>query len=207
MFNGYSKKEAISLAEDIRDFSELGDFFEQPVRTYSSGMRSRLGFSAGVITEVDILMIDEVLAVGDKNFKKKAEKAMMEKIFSDQTVLFVSHSEKQINRICDRCIDLSNGGEIEVSPFTNKKALSLALPQELVRSIVMEDYDSVNKMVRNDFRMLRDVAVIIENKEPTLALNLMKKAHLLNPDGQYIKAKIDEYVQRENSGAKYDSKL
>lgn len=109
MFNGYSKERAIEVAEEIKDFCQLGDFFEQPVRTYSSGMRAKLGFSAGIITHVDLLMIDEVLAVGDKNFRAKAEKAMLEKIGgSEQTVLFVSHSEKQVRRICNRAIDLSN---------------------------------------------------------------------------------------------------
>lgn len=108
MFNGFSKKDAIKKANEIKDFSELGKFFEQPVRTYSSGMRSKLGFSAGLITKVDILMIDEVLSVGDKDFREKAEKAMLEHIGGqNQTVLFVSHSEKQINRICNRSIDLS----------------------------------------------------------------------------------------------------
>ena len=110
MFNGYSKKEAIKLAELIKNFSELGDFFEQPVRTYSSGMRAKLGFSAGMITKVDILMIDEVLAVGDKNFRQKAEKAMSEHIAGGkQTVLFVSHAPGQIKKVCDRSLDLSKG--------------------------------------------------------------------------------------------------
>ncbi|GAM59561.1 teichoic acid export ATP-binding protein tagH [Vibrio ishigakensis] len=99
MFNGYSRKEAKDLAKKIKEFSELGEFFEQPVRTYSSGMRSRLGFSAGLITKVDVLLIDEVLAVGDKEFKQKAEAAMLEHIGgNDQTVLFVSHSERQIKK-------------------------------------------------------------------------------------------------------------
>jgi len=110
MFNGYNKKQSIDLAEQIKAFSELGNFFEQPVRTYSSGMRAKLGFSAGMITKVDILMIDEVLAVGDKQFRQKAEKAMLEHIGGgDQTVLFVSHAPGQVKKVCNRSLDLSNG--------------------------------------------------------------------------------------------------
>lgn len=106
MLNGLTKKEAISVLAEVKQFSELGDFFEQPVKTYSSGMKSRLGFSTGLITEVDILMVDEVLSVGDVSFRKKAEQAMLSKIKGQQTVLFVSHNEKQIERLCDRVIEL-----------------------------------------------------------------------------------------------------
>ena len=106
MLNGLTKYEALSALGDIKSFSELGEFFEQPVKTYSSGMKSRLGFSTGLITEVDILMIDEVLSVGDINFRKKAESAMLHKIKGKQTVLFVSHNEKQIESLCNRVITL-----------------------------------------------------------------------------------------------------
>ncbi|WP_394127403.1 ABC transporter ATP-binding protein [Vibrio hepatarius] len=106
MLNGLTKKEARAALFEIKGFSELGAFFDQPVKTYSSGMKSRLGFSIGLITEVDILMIDEVLSVGDISFRQKAENAMIEKLKGNQTVLFVSHNEKQVERLCDRVIEL-----------------------------------------------------------------------------------------------------
>lgn len=106
MLNGMTKKQSLNCVEKIKEFSELGDFFEQPVRTYSSGMRSRLGFATGVLTEVDILLIDEVLSVGDNKFKEKAEKAMLDKIKGHSTVVFVSHSIPQMERLCDRIINL-----------------------------------------------------------------------------------------------------
>ncbi|PTP29410.1 ABC transporter ATP-binding protein [Vibrio splendidus] len=107
MFNGISMKDAEELACSIKDFSELGDFFDQPMKTYSSGMRSRLGFSTGVVSEVDLLMIDEALAVGDAYFKKKAERYIANKIEGkDKSVLFVSHNAKQIQRLCTRSIEL-----------------------------------------------------------------------------------------------------
>ncbi|MFA0492260.1 ABC transporter ATP-binding protein [Vibrio sp. 10N.222.54.B11] len=106
MLNGLTKKEALSLIEEIKEFSELGKFFEQPVKTYSSGMKSRLGFSTGMMSEVDLLMIDEVLSVGDVNFRKKAERVMLDKLKGNQTVLFVSHNEKQVEKLCSRVIQL-----------------------------------------------------------------------------------------------------
>lgn len=109
MLNGLSKSDAKKKVDDIKEFSGLGDFFEQPVRSYSSGMRSKLGFSAGIILDVDILLIDEVLSVGDHTFRKKAEKALLSKINSNQTVVFVSHSKSQINRLCSRCVWLEKG--------------------------------------------------------------------------------------------------
>jgi len=109
MLNGFSKKHTISKLEDIKEFSELGKFFEQPVKTYSAGMRARLGFATGILTDVDVLLIDETLSVGDQEFKLKAQQTLQEKINGDQTVIFVSHSIHQIKSICDRCIWLEDG--------------------------------------------------------------------------------------------------
>jgi lipopolysaccharide transport system ATP-binding protein len=109
MLAGASSREAAVPLEDIKAFSELGDSFERPVKTYSSGMRSRLGFSTSLLTHVDTMLIDEVLSVGDAQFSEKAEKAIRKRISGDQTVVFVSHSEPQIRSICDRVIWLKEG--------------------------------------------------------------------------------------------------
>lgn len=109
MLQGYSRKEVESRLEEIQDFSELGDFFYEPVRTYSSGMRARLGFSISTIISPDVLLIDEVLSVGDKHFKEKAERAIVAKIQSQQTVVLVSHSHTQIAKLCDRAVVINNG--------------------------------------------------------------------------------------------------
>ncbi|GAP74594.1 teichoic acid export ATP-binding protein TagH [Pseudoalteromonas sp. SW0106-04] len=109
MFNGYTKRDAKSKLEQIKDFAELEDFFEQPVKTYSAGMRARLGFATGLLLNVDILLIDEVLSVGDQNFKKKAEAALLSKMSGDQTVIFVSHSAAQVKKLCERCVWLQAG--------------------------------------------------------------------------------------------------
>ena len=104
MLQGSSKKQARSYLEEIKEFSDLGDSFEEPVKTYSSGMRSRLGFTTALMTHVDILLIDEVLSVGDAQFKAKAASAMKGRIGGDQTVVFVSHTDSQIEELCDRAI-------------------------------------------------------------------------------------------------------
>lgn len=106
MLLGYQRRQIEARLGDICEFSELGDFMDQPVKTYSSGMRSRLGFAVAMYMTPDVLLLDEVLSVGDKDFKKKAEAEMMKKLHSDQTVILVSHSEGQVNRVCDRKIEL-----------------------------------------------------------------------------------------------------
>jgi len=109
MLQGSSKKQAASYLEQIKEFSALGDSFEEPVKTYSSGMKARLGFTTALMTHVDILLIDEVLSVGDAQFRQKARHALKKRIHGDQTVVFVSHSESQIKRLCDRAIWLEGG--------------------------------------------------------------------------------------------------
>ena len=109
ILQGSSRAEATSLLDEIKAFSELGDSFDEPVKTYSAGMRARLGFSTALITHVDILLIDEVLSVGDASFREKARAAMTERIAGEQTVVFVSHMDSQVSEFCDRAIWLEQG--------------------------------------------------------------------------------------------------
>ena len=109
MLQGYSRREVEKHICAIYEYSELGNFFYQPVRTYSTGMRARLGFSVTTIISPEVLLIDEVLGVGDKHFKEKAERSMIKKIQSQQTVVLVSHSHHQIARLCDRAVLIHEG--------------------------------------------------------------------------------------------------
>jgi lipopolysaccharide transport system ATP-binding protein len=104
MLQGSSRAQAELLLDEIKDFSELGRSFEEPVKSYSSGMRARLGFTTALITHVDILLVDEILSVGDAHFRQKAQQAMKDRIGGDQTVVFVSHSDSQVQDLCDRAI-------------------------------------------------------------------------------------------------------
>jgi lipopolysaccharide transport system ATP-binding protein len=109
MLLGATLREAKSKLDSIIAFSELGEFAAQPIKTYSSGMRSRLGFSVAINMNADVLLIDEALAVGDASFRKKSEEAILNLLSSDQTVVLVSHSIVQIVRLCDRAIWLKDG--------------------------------------------------------------------------------------------------
>lgn len=109
MLQGASRREALDRIDSIKEFSELDSFFEQPVMTYSSGMRSRLGFATALEANVDLLLIDETLSVGDKSFNEKAERAMFKKIGGLQTVIFVSHNATQVERLCSRALWLERG--------------------------------------------------------------------------------------------------
>ena len=109
MLQGSDKHTAESYLEGIKEFSELGDSFEEPVKTYSSGMKARLGFTTALKSKIDVLLIDEILSVGDAHFRQKAYSAMKERIAGDQTVVLVSHSDEQIMNLCDRAIWLNNG--------------------------------------------------------------------------------------------------
>lgn len=110
MLLGYTKEQIDSKVDEIIKFSELGDFVYRPVRSYSSGMYSKLAFSITAILETDIMLIDEVLSVGDIHFKEKSYNKMKELISdSNRTVVIVSHSSKTIIELCDRVIWLHDG--------------------------------------------------------------------------------------------------
>ena len=106
---GLGKKDVDPIIDDIIEFSELGEFIESPVRTYSSGMYMRLAFSIAVNVEADILLIDEILAVGDAHFQAKCLDKMKELKKQGKTMVFVSHSMSQVKSFCDRAIWLYNG--------------------------------------------------------------------------------------------------
>ena len=106
---GYTKKFIDSKYDEIVEFSELQKFMDVPVKNYSSGMKSRLGFSIATVVEPKILILDEVLSVGDAKFRKKSEKKIMSMFDSGVTVLFVSHSPEQVQRLCNKAMILEKG--------------------------------------------------------------------------------------------------
>lgn len=110
MLLGYSKEQIEEKINDIIEFSELGDFIYRPVRSYSSGMHSKLAFSITAILETDIMLIDEVLSVGDIHFKEKSYNKMKELISNDdRTVVIVSHNSNTIKELCNKVIWLHEG--------------------------------------------------------------------------------------------------
>lgn len=106
---GYSEKFLKSKYNEIVEFSELDKFIDIPIRNYSSGMLMRLAFSIATVVNPEILIVDEILAVGDANFQEKSKARMLELMAGGTTVLFVSHSIEQIKELCNRVIWLDHG--------------------------------------------------------------------------------------------------
>ena len=109
---GYSRKYIQERYDEIVAFSELGDFIDVPVKNYSSGMRARLGFSIATAVEPQVLILDEVLSVGDAKFKIKSEAKIKSMFDKGVTVLFVSHNTNQVLNICNKAIILDHGNLI-----------------------------------------------------------------------------------------------
>lgn len=106
---GYTKEFLQDKFQEIIDFAELHDFIDQPVRTYSSGMMMRLAFSIATLVEPEVLIVDEILSVGDAHFQTKSEERMRNMMSGGTTVLMVSHSLKQIRELCSRVVWLDHG--------------------------------------------------------------------------------------------------
>jgi len=111
---GWKKKQIEEKLDDILSFSELGHHFERPIKTYSSGMKARLGISVATAFQPDILLIDEVLGVGDASFRKKSERRVKDMIKGSGTVIIVSHSQNFMLEICDRIVVMEAGKVVDV---------------------------------------------------------------------------------------------
>ena len=110
MLLGFSEKEIKEKENEIIEFAEIGEFINKPVKTYSSGMYSKLAFAITAILETDIMLIDEILSVGDKKFKEKSYNKMKELILDDKrTVIIVSHNLETIKKLCDEVLWLNDG--------------------------------------------------------------------------------------------------
>jgi lipopolysaccharide transport system ATP-binding protein len=109
---GLRRRDIVARLPAIREFSELGDFFDQPIATYSAGMNLRLAFSVAIQVEPDVLLIDEVLSVGDAEFQLKSGAAMRARMGEGHTVVLVSHDEGQIAERCDRVLWIEHGRSV-----------------------------------------------------------------------------------------------
>lgn len=106
---GLSRKEAKASVERIAAFCEIGTFFDEPVRTYSVGMRARLGFGSALMNRSQVILIDETLSVGDIFFREKAREALERELTEERAVVLVTHSEQQVRRLCARAVLLEGG--------------------------------------------------------------------------------------------------
>ncbi len=109
MLTGLSRRDAQARIPAVTEMSGLGDAMQRRVSTYSSGMRSRLCFSAAINLDPDILLIDEVFGVGDREFREKSQKIMLERFRQDKTIIFVTHNVNMVKSICNRAVWLNDG--------------------------------------------------------------------------------------------------
>lgn len=109
---GLRRREIDAQLAAINDYAELGDFFDQPVASYSNGMLLRLGFSVALQVQPDVLLLDELLAVGDAEFQRKSSQAIHERIHAGTTVVLVSHDEDKIADLCDRVLWMEQGRSV-----------------------------------------------------------------------------------------------
>ncbi|HHU19105.1 MAG TPA: teichoic acids export ABC transporter ATP-binding subunit TagH [Bacilli bacterium] len=140
---GFTKAEIESMEESIIEFAELEEFIDQPVKSYSSGMRSRLGFAISVTIDPDILIIDEALSVGDRAFAEKSLAKMQEFKERGKTMIFVSHSLGQVKEFCDKVLWLEYGKVKEYGP-TEEVAKNYEL--------FLKKYKKMNKVQREAYR-------------------------------------------------------
>jgi lipopolysaccharide transport system ATP-binding protein len=116
---GMEKIHIQKCVDKIIELADIGDFIDEPIRHYSDGMRSRLGFSIAYYVDTDVMLIDEALAAGDQVFQEKASKLIKDKIKSDHTVILVSHSIPTVKELCDRVIQIENGYSLPELPVSN----------------------------------------------------------------------------------------
>lgn len=155
---GFSRKSMEEKLDAILAFADIGDFIYQPLKTYSSGMKARLSFSVAVHINPEILILDEVLSVGDALFRRKCFVKMEEFFDSGKTILYVSHDENSINRLCSRAILLDKGEMIlnasskTTTKLYQKYIFSKEENQDSVRrEIVQYNENPVNTRLKNDF--------------------------------------------------------
>ncbi len=119
MYLGHTRKEAVARLDSIIEFAEIGDFIDEPVRTYSTGMSARLGFAAAMQMESNVMLIDETLGVGDAYFQQKSSKALREKMKTGMATVLVSHSKPTLKKLCTRLAWLKDG-KIEMCGNVNE---------------------------------------------------------------------------------------
>lgn len=157
---GYSKAFLKEKYDEIVSFSELGDFMNVPMKNYSSGMKTRLGFAIATIVSPEILILDEVLSVGDAKFKKKSEAKILSMLDDGVTVLFVSHSVDQVERICNKAILLEKGRIIAKGDVFDVTKVYREMTGETKKSDGKVRY---KREIKND--VIRESPMIIEPKK------------------------------------------
>ncbi len=202
---GMKKSQVDEIIDEIIDFCELGDYFDLPIYMYSSGMSARLGFALAIFAEHDILIVDEVFAVGDQQFREKSANKMKELFKSGKSIIFASHSEGQIKQFCNRAIFIDesrivvDGTVDEALEAYNKKYAPNKVKNIKQEKIEKPDNVSglmqfVNRYKFDKAEVYRELAIFFEREDNIeLAYKYMKYAKHLRPKGPFIINKVNEY--------------
>ena len=194
---GLTKKEIDQKIEDIIAFSELEQFIENPVRTYSSGMYMRLAFSVAINVNADILLIDEILGVGDVSFQKKCFERLQEIKAAGTTIVIVSHSLEQLERICDKCIWIQDGRIKEIGIPTIVNAHYYKTMEE-IRLNKCKEEDLKDRLI-NEKKVesveIKDNQKCEEKKEENSS-KIIEKINSENIDNELKKSEVDEWIKK-----------
>ena len=222
MTKGLSRGEIDKIYSDIIDFADIGSYISQPVKTYSSGMFARLAFSAAINIDPDLLIVDEILSVGDVFFQQKCMRKMKELIKKGSTVIFVSHDMHAVKFFCDRIIFLEQGkiikdgyNTIEILDFYVNGTVEESKKYEITKT--NNDYiqitntyftDNKNKKKKR-FKVNEEIIVVIDFTILHAEKNRFLGFGMRNHDGVYVagvNTKLDGIVLPENPGT-YQVKL
>ena len=195
---GFTKKEMKEKLNDILNFADIGEFIDQPLKTYSSGMKSRLGFAVAVHIDPEILILDEVLAVGDILFKRKCYAKMEEFFKGGKTIIYVSHDANSIKQLCTRAIFLLEG-----SIIMDSDAKSVTQQYERYLFANEKDQDHIKKELlhfnKSHHKATINKSVEISNKQPLAAV---KKTTI--DSEQYLPTLISDPTHINKNFASFD---
>jgi len=210
---GMSKKEIDEKFDDIVEFADIGDFLDTPVKNYSSGMFVRLGFAVAVHCEPDILLVDEVLSVGDRSFQQKSVQRMRELITEgDKSVVFVSHNLIAVRALCKRAIWLNNGKIHAEGPTDYVASQYEQFVDTILRNESSQKLTDIDPGFQSGLVKFTDVQLLNEKGEPTQVVEFMGylrirawyeaeeridkpnfRFHFINSDGTVIVAPSSVY--------------
>ena len=172
---GLSRRRIMAKMDEIIDFAELGDFVDLPVRVYSSGMMTRLGFSLATAIEPEILLLDEGLATGDAHFSKKAEQKLNDLFAQSSILVIASHSSAMLSKLCNRSILLEHGVIVGEGPTKDLYAAYL-------RSVVQAASEDTDGGIHQAYRFAMDMMTKGEKPPPELEEQALRYALTIPPD-------------------------
>lgn len=204
--NGIAREEMSTRIDDIAAFADIGDFINQPVKNYSSGMFVRLAFAVAVYSDPDILIVDEALAVGDAAFQAKCMARMNQIMKSGATVLFVTHDMNTVKRLCQRCIYLENGIKIMEGPAEELADIYL----KKIRASMNEEHLKMNEVETNSLAEEVDDCVEEVDEKEIENIAFVEKTRMFkegNGDVEFIDLKLLDEDRNETLSYAFNQKM